>query len=51
MFDDEVMECCGTCAFSCYDRTNGYVCACEHSEYIADYVDRDHWCEEYEGRE
>lgn len=26
MFDEEIKKCCGTCAYSCYDRMNDYVC-------------------------
>ena len=28
-------------------RTNGYVCVNIDSEYIADFVEHDHYCEEY----
>lgn len=40
-------ECCGTCKYGSYDRMNGYVCVNDSSEYVADFVEYDHCCEEY----
>ena len=40
-------ECCGTCEYGLYDRMNGYVCVNIESEYFADFVEHDHYCEEY----
>lgn len=40
-------ECCGTCEYGSYDRMNGYVCVNIDSECIADFVEHDHYCEEY----
>lgn len=51
MFDEEIKKCCGTCAYSCYDRTNGYVCVNDQSEYTADFVEYDHVCEDYEEKQ
>lgn len=51
MFDEEIKKCCGTCAYSCYDRTNGYVCVNDQSEYAADFVEYDHVCEDYEEKQ
>jgi len=43
-------ECCGTCESALYDKVNGYVCTNGESDYIADFVEYEHWCEEYEER-
>lgn len=40
-------ECCGTCEYGSYSPTNGYVCVNIDSEYFADFVEHDHYCEEY----
>ena len=40
-------ECCGTCEYGSYSCTNGYVCVNIDSEYFADFVEHDHYCEEY----
>ena len=40
-------ERCGTCEYGSYDRMNGYVCVNDSSEYVADFVEYDHCCEEY----
>lgn len=41
-------ECCGTCQYSTYDKMTGYVCCNDNSEYIADFVEYGHCCEQYE---
>lgn len=42
-------KCCGTCKHAQYDETDGfYVCVNDGSEYIADLVEYDHWCDDYE---
>lgn len=51
MFDEEIKKCCGTCAYSCYDRMNDYVCVNDQSEYAADFVEYDHVCEDYEEKQ
>lgn len=40
-------ECCGTCEYGSYDRMNGYVCVNSDSEYVADFVEYDHFCDQY----
>lgn len=46
-------ECCGTCKY--YERDFWYnedwLCVNERSEYVADWTDYDHCCDEYEERE
>ena len=44
-------KCCGTCAYSCYDKMNDYVCGNAQSEYAADFVEYDHVCEDYEEKQ
>ena len=39
--------CCGTCKYGSYDKTDGYVCVNDQSEYVADFVEFDHICDEY----
>lgn len=46
----ECKECCGTCEYSTYDKTNGYVCANDKSDYVADFVEFSHVCDEWEGK-
>lgn len=29
-------KCCGTCEYGSYDKTDGYVCVNDNSEYVAD---------------
>ena len=43
--------CCGECKHGSYDPVEGYVCVNSDSEYIADFVEYDHWCEEFEEKE
>ena len=38
---------CGTCKYGHYDKMQGYVCVNDESEYVADFVERDHWCEDW----
>lgn len=40
-------RCCGTCKYGSYDKTDGYVCVNDQSEYVADFVELDHSCDEY----
>ena len=35
--------CCGTCKYGHYDKMQGYVCVNDESEYIADFVEYEHW--------
>ena len=41
-------KCCGTCRYGYYDKMQGYVCLNSESEYVADFVEYDHSCEEWE---
>lgn len=41
-------KCCGTCKYGLYDRTQGYVCVNDESEYVADFVEYNHSCESWE---
>lgn len=41
-------ECCGTCKYGYYEKTQGYVCVNADSEYVADYVEYKHCCVDYE---
>lgn len=41
-------KCCGTCEYGVYDKTDGYVCVNGDSEYVADFVEYDHSCENWE---
>ena len=40
-------ECCGTCKYVHYDKVQGYVCVNDESEYVADFVEYEHWCEDW----
>ena len=45
-------ECCGTCKYHQYENIrDGYVCCNDSSEYVADWTDYGHYCEEWEERE
>ena len=44
-------ECCGTCKYGNYDKMDGYVCVNADSEYVADFVEYEHCCDEYEEKE
>lgn len=39
--------CCGTCKYGHYDKMQGYVCVNDESEYVADFVEYEHWCEDW----
>ena len=43
-------SCCGTCEYSTYDKVNGYVCLNDESDYVADFVEFNHVCDEWEGK-
>lgn len=43
----DTKQCCGTCKYGSYDKTDGYVCVNDQSEYVADFVEVDHICDEY----
>lgn len=43
---------CETCKYYIHeDIDDGYVCGNPDSEYVADWVEADHWCEEHESEE
>lgn len=42
---------CSTCKYGHYDEMQGYVCVNGNSEYVADFVDAEHVCEDYEGKD
>lgn len=49
MIEEE--RCCGTCRHHNYDESDeGWVCTNTESEYLADWTDYDHTCEEWEER-
>ena len=43
-------DCCGTCKYGSYDKTNGYVCVNDESDYVTDFVEFNHVCDEWEGK-
>lgn len=42
-------EQCGTCKHSCYGK-DGSVCVNAESEYFKDWIEYDHGCNEWEGK-
>lgn len=46
----ECKQCCGTCKYSSYDKMQGYACVNYRSEYVADYVEYKHKCDEWESK-
>ena len=44
----EGKECSGTCKYGAYDKTNGYVCVNDESDYVADFVEYDYSCDSWE---
>ena len=44
-------QCCGNCRYGSYDEMQGYVCVNDESEYVADFVEYGHSCEEWEEKE
>ena len=50
MAEERQKECCGTCEYGSYDSIQGYVCVNDESEYVADFVEYRHSCEQYEPR-
>ena len=45
-------RCCGNCKYHTYeDVSQGYVCCNDNSEYVTDWTDYEHCCDEYEDRE
>ena len=50
MYGDNV-KCCGNCEYGQYDPMQGYVCVNADSEYVADFVEYEYCCEEFEKKE
>lgn len=48
--DESKKECCGTYKYGSYDKTDGYVCVNDESEYVADFVEYSHKCDEWESK-
>lgn len=44
-------KCCATCEYAEYGEIQGYVCVNGDSEYVADFVEADHSCVDYEPKE
>lgn len=44
----ECKQCCGTCAYGSYDKTDGYICVNAESECVADYTEYSHTCDCWE---
>lgn len=44
----DTKQCCGTCKYGSYDKTDGYVCVNDNSEYVADFVEYNHGCDSWE---
>ena len=44
----ECKQCCGTCVYGSYDKTDGYICVNAESEYVADYTEYSHTCDCWE---
>ena len=43
-------KCCGNCDY-CAESGQDLVCVNEESEYLSDFVEPDHVCEDWEGSE
>ena len=43
------MKNCGNCNYGHYDKTQGYVCVNDESEYVADFVEHDFECCDWDG--
>ena len=39
---------CGTCTWCKIDELNDMICVNSDSEYVSDYVDKTHCCDDYE---
>ena len=45
-------KCCGTCKYHEYENIDeGYVCVNDESEYVADWTEYNHCCDEWEEKE
>ena len=50
--DSAMDKCCGTCKYHTHENiSDGWVCCNGDSEYVTDWTDYEHCCEEWEGRE
>lgn len=47
----DIDKCCGTCKYHEHENIDdGWMCVNQDSEYVADWTDYDHSCEDYEER-
>ena len=44
-------QCCGTCKFHMKENEEDYICTNGDSEYVADWTEYNHTCDEWEERE
>ncbi|MDD4370972.1 MAG: hypothetical protein PHD56_07860 [Anaerostipes sp.] len=45
-------KCCGTCKYHYHESIDdGWFCLNDESEYVLDYTDYEHCCEDYEERD
>ena len=44
-------QCCGTCEYGLYSEADGYICVNDKSEYVADYTEYRHTCDEWAKKE
>lgn len=44
-------QCCGTCKYANYDKTDGYECSNIEREYDGCFVEYKHSCEEWESKD
>ena len=42
---------CKNCRYADWDKEDGYICTNDESEYIMDFVEYDHTCEDWEEKE
>lgn len=41
---------CENCRYGAYDKMQGYVCVNPNSEYVADFVEYNHTCDDWKGK-
>ena len=44
-------QCCGTCKYANYDKTEGYECSNIESEYDGYFVEYKHSCDDWESKD
>lgn len=45
------LKCCGTCNWCHKDELDDYICVNGDSEYVSDYVEYKHCCDDYESKD